>query len=302
MNFYTIGTKGANLALKMMSKVKVNSPELLLGFGVVGVVGTVVLASTATLKVEPILDNMREQLDTIEEARETPEMEYSEQDSKRDMALVYASNSAKLVRLYFPAVLLGSVSIAALLGSHAILKNRNLNLIAAYEVLDRAYTGYRERVRHELGEDKDRAFATGTVIKNRKDSDTGETRRDLVRKSDSANPLNNSPYARFFDESSTQWERSSAYNRAYLMAQQSLFNNVLQAKGHVFLNEVYDALGIPRSREGQVVGWVISSEGDNFIDFGMYDIHNPAKRAFINGEEPSILLDFNVDGVIVDKI
>jgi hypothetical protein len=63
-------------------------------------------------------------------------------------------------------------------------------------------------------------------------------------------------------------------------------------------------LGIDRSKAGSVVGWVITKEGtgDNFIDFGVFDGDNPRARDFVNGREGSILLDFNVDGVIYDKI
>ena len=308
MNLTVLGAKGAGIAAKLIGKVKVNSPELLIGFGVAGVLGTVVLASKATLKLEPTLDELRDNIDTVKEARalaqEEPEIiTYSERDYQLDLYKVYASSTFKIARLYLPSVLLGGLSIAAIAGSHVILKNRNLGLIAAYQAMDRAYNGYRQRVREELGEDRDMAFATSSTLKTLKDKDTGETTKALVRKAtDGANPLRNSPYARFFDETASQWERGSAYNRTFLLAQQSMFNNLLQAKGHVFLNEVYDALGMDRSPEGQVVGWVISKDGDNFIDFGMYDVSNPAKRAFINGQESSILLDFNVDGVIVDKI
>ena len=60
-------------------------------------------------------------------------------------------------------------------------------------------------------------------------------------------------------------------------------------------------LGIPRSQAGAVVGWVLG-EGDDYIDFGMFDGNNMATRDFVNGYERSILLDFNVDGVIYDLI
>jgi hypothetical protein len=52
-----------------------------------------------------------------------------------------------------------------------------------------------------------------------------------------------------------------------------------------------------------MVGWIDGGDGDGYVDFGIYDIaavNN--RREFINGYEPSIILDFNVDGVIWDKI
>jgi hypothetical protein len=68
----------------------------------------------------------------------------------------------------------------------------------------------------------------------------------------------------------------------------------------VFLNEVYEGLGMERCQMGQHVGWLKAgrSRGDGFIDFGIYDIFDESKRAFVNGFEPVALLDFNVDGPI----
>jgi hypothetical protein len=110
-------------------------------------------------------------------------------------------------------------------------------------------------------------------------------------------------YARFFDETCNDWKRNAEYNRAFLQCQQSYYNQMLQSRGHVFLNEVYDSLGIPRSQAGAAVGWILSKDGDNFVDFGIFDdLTNPHVRDFVNGHENSILLDFNVDGIIWDKI
>jgi hypothetical protein len=85
----------------------------------------------------------------------------------------------------------------------------------------------------------------------------------------------------------------------FLQCQQNYFNQQLKARGHVFLNEIYDAIGLERSKAGTIVGWVTDGNGDGYIDFGMFE---DASRRFINGIEPSILLDFNVDGVIYDLI
>ncbi|MCA1800666.1 MAG: DUF6353 family protein, partial [Actinobacteria bacterium] len=109
-------------------------------------------------------------------------------------------------------------------------------------------------------------------------------------------------YARYFDEGSTVWSRERDYNRLRIRAIQNYANDMLKARGHLFLNEVYDELGLPRSRAGAVVGWVMSKSGDNFVDFGIYNQENERARAFVNGQEQSILLDFNVDGVIYDLL
>ena len=89
----------------------------------------------------------------------------------------------------------------------------------------------------------------------------------------------------------------------YLRRQQDYANELLKAKGHLYLNEVYDILGLPRSKAGQIVGWVYDEKnpiGDNYVDFGIYEQNRAKNRDFVNGYEKTILLDFNVDGNILD--
>ena len=62
-------------------------------------------------------------------------------------------------------------------------------------------------------------------------------------------------------------------------------------------------LGIPRTRAGQIVGWIYDKKnpiGDNYVDFGIYDTNKEANRNFVNGYERTILLDFNVEGNILE--
>lgn len=111
-----------------------------------------------------------------------------------------------------------------------------------------------------------------------------------------------SMYARFFDESCAGWSNDSNVNLVYLRQQQNYANNLLKSRGHLFLNDVYNLLGIPKTKEGQVVGWVYDVDnpmGDNYVDFDIYAERN---QGFVNGYKKSVLLDFNVDGCILDKI
>ena len=119
------------------------------------------------------------------------------------------------------------------------------------------------------------------------------------------NPYDYSDYARFFDVGNPNWEKDSEYNLMFLKRQQAYANDKLKANGYLFLNEVYDMLGIPKSKAGQVVGWIYDPEngsGDNYVDFGIYNVNREAARDFVNGYERTILLDFNVDGNIWEKM
>jgi hypothetical protein len=283
--------------------VQKHSPEILAGVGVVGTVASAVIACKATLKLDDILAESKETRDKIKEVAENPkyEKEYSPEDAKKDLTVNYTQTAVKIAKLYAPAVILGSASLGCLLASNDILRKRNAALSAAYMTVDKSFKEYRSRVAERFGEEVEKeirynikAMEVETTVVNEDGSETTVT--DQVKTMDS-NLY--SDYARFFDEFSPNWKNDPEYNLMFLKAQQQYANDLLRAKGRLFLNEVYDLLGLERSKAGQVVGWVYDPEnpkGDNFVDFGIYNVCEDRVISFMNGEEPSILLDFNVDG------
>ena len=283
-----------------------HSPEILLGVGVVGAIGAAVLACRATLRVEEILDNHTDKMEMINhgwERIENGEIEpelYTEKMYKRDLSVAYLQTGADFVKLYGPAISLGILSLTCILGAHNILSKRNVALVAAYKTLEEGFTAYRKRVVDELGEDKDYMFKNGlyeTEVEEIDEKGKKTTKKVVVKGGDG-----HSVYSRFFDDASTEWSDTAEYNMMFLRSQQNYWNDMLNVRGHVFLNEVYESLGLDHSDAGAITGWVRGSDGDGFIDFGIFNGDNDRVRAFVNGWEPSILLDFNVDGIIWNKI
>jgi len=135
------------------------SPEILLGAGVAGLVGSTVLACRATLKMDELMVETKTKLHV---AKTLEHVEYSEKDRSRDISLIYFQSSVKIARLYAPAIILGGISIYALTTSHKILTRRNVALTAAYGALERGFDQYRARVVEKYGEDEDRNFRYGT--------------------------------------------------------------------------------------------------------------------------------------------
>lgn len=269
---------------------KKNSPRTMFVAGVVGVGVSTVLACRATLKLNQHLDNMKRDIDDVKE--NSDKLLTSENEYRRELARTYFEGSYGLVKLYAPAIVIGGASIGLLTGSHVTLTRRNAALTAAYSAVQMSYEAYRDRVRAEYGEEKELDLYHAAHLE--KVTIDGKVDHALI-----ADPNKWSMYARFFDEASPNWQKNAEYNRIFVTAQQNYLNHRLHARGHVFLNEAYDALGLPRSSAGQVVGWVIGDTGDNYIDFGIYEAHN---ARFLEGWERSILLDFNVDGVIYNLI
>jgi len=278
-------------------RIQKASPEVLLGVGIVGLVGSTVLACRATLKMDEVMTDAKMKMDL---AKTLQHDDYSEKDRSRDISLIYFQSSVKIVRLYAPAIIVGGLSIYALTSSHRILTRRNIALTAAYGALEKGFNEYRGRVVEKYGEEEDRNLRYGTVEVEVEDPDDRRKKKTVVR----VNPNDPSIYARFFDELSTSWSKEPEYNLIFLKCQQNYANDLLRSRGHVFLNEVYDMVGVPRSKAGAVVGWVLSPNGetDNFINFGVFEGRSEVARDFVNGREGAILLDFNVDGVIFDKL
>lgn len=273
-----------------------HSPALLFGVGIVSIVTTVVLASRATLKVDEVLEKAQQDL---EKARTLESPKYSEVDRQKDIALVHSKAAMSIVKLYGPAVIVGVVGVCALTGSHVILTKRNVALTAAYAAIEKSFNQYRKRIVDEFGVEKDRHLHYGTVDKEIvEETEEGPVVKTIKR----VDPNGFSAYAKWFDESNPNWTNRSEYNSMFLRGKQNYANDRLRSHGHVFLNEVYDSLGIERTKAGAVVGWIISKDGDNYVDFGLFDGNSPSARDFVNGYENSIRLDFNVNGVIYDKI
>lgn len=274
-----------------------HSPEILIGAGVVGVVVSTVLACKATLKADDVLKDAGEKVKAIDDKKNI-----SEKDAKKEKVAVYARTSLKLVKLYSVPAAIGAASIASIITSHSISRRRYSAMAAAYATVDKGFKAYRKNVVERFGDEVDRQLKYGikpTEVKEKVTDEDGKTK--TVKKTIDVVEDLPSDYARFFDESNPYWQKDAEFNKMFLRAQQSFFNDKLRVEKRVFLNDVYKALGFPTTKAGQVVGWVYDPERsdiDNYIDFGIWDVHKAAVRDFVNGYERSILLDFNVDGNI----
>lgn len=294
---------------KAKFNVQKHSPEILIVTGVIGVVASAVMACKATTKVGKVAEDHEKQINEVHEAAEKGVTKagesYNEEDAKKDLTIIYAQTSLKYVKLYAPAVILGALSLTAIVSSNNILRKRNVALGAAYAAIDKSFKEYRSRVVERFGKDIDRELRYNIKAKEIEEKVIDENGKEkTVKKTVNAiDPNMYSDYARIFDDGCTGWSKNAEYNLMFLKQQQAYANTLLKNNGYLFLNEVYDMLGIPRSKAGQVVGWIYDEKnpiGDNFVDFGIYDLYNEKARDFVNGYERSIVLDFNVDGNVWD--
>lgn len=289
---------------KAVMKLKKHSPEILVVAGIAGTVVSAVLACKATTKVAEILDETKGTLDTIHEGMETGAIngqEYTNEDGKKDTVVVYAQTGMKLAKLYGPAIILGTLSITSILASNNILRKRNVSLGAAYAAIDKSFKEYRGRVIERFGEQVDTELKYGIKAKKFEeievDPETGKEKK--VKKTVMvADPNLQSDYAVYFDSKSRNYETNPDYNRMFLKAQQAFANDKLQTRGHLFLNEVLDDLDLPRTPAGQIVGWTKDGP-DGYVNFRIVEVERETEDG---RHEPALLLDFNVEGNIWEKM
>ena len=301
--------KAGTTMAKVVAKGKKHSPEILIVAGIAGTVVSAVLACKATLKVGEIGQKAKDDVDRIHEAAENGVTEagevYTAEDQKKDLTIAYVQTGLQYVKLYAPAVILGGLSITSILASNNILRKRNVALAAAYTAVDKSFKEYRGRVVERFGDKVDQELRYGIKAKKIEetevDPETGKEKK--VKKTvEVADPNLKSDFACYFDKTSRNYETNRDFNMMFLRAQQNYANDVLRARGHLFLNEVYDMLDLPRTTAGQIVGWTYdpeAPESDGYVDFRILEI---VKENEDGTYEPAIIIDPNVDGDILSKI
>ena len=299
---------------KIGFQIQKKSPELLVAAGIAGVVVSAVMACKATIKASEVAEEVKETIDEIHEIEEKGITRagnpYSIEDTKKDLTTTYLQTGVKYAKLYAPSVILGAASITCIVASHRVLKKRNIALAAAYTTLDKSFKEYRGRVMERFGEQVEKEIRYNIKAKEIKKTVVDETgKKEKVKEVvavpavDGWDPSQYSPYARRFDETHPNWTKNPEMNRFYLKARQAQANDMLKARGHLFLNEVYDMMGFPRTKAGAVVGWLYDPKrpelGDSYVDFGMYEIQEGEDfESYVK----SYILDFNVVGDITNDI
>ena len=282
-----IVTRLAGRAGLVLSK---HAPTILTAAGTAGFIGTTILASKATLKVEETVAEEAALLVKVHEAHEAGKLE--DKDALHDKVILYTRITTKLAKLYAPAFILGAASIVSLATGHGIMLKRNASLAAAYAAVDQAFKTYKKKVESKFGKD---AVIDALVSTAEEDLTKNELTMEAIAAVDGV-----SPYGVIFDETNNNWSADEDLSMLHLKCQQQYANDILQTRGHIFLNEVYKMLGFPHTPAGAVTGWV-KGNGDDFVDFNIFE-------GTFEGEDEKgrtvtkWALDFNVDGVMYDKI
>lgn len=296
---------------KLAVKASKKAPTVLVIGGVCGVAVSTVLACKATLKVNEILEEAKTNIDNVHKALEDENIsdeQYSKADSVKDLAITYKNLGVGLAKLYGPAVLIGTASLISIIYSHNLLKKRNASLVAAYTVLDASYKQYRKGVKEVFGEDVDKGLELGIIRKNENFKENEDTQKPYIIDHALLKENVSDEYKIIFDEGNRGWENDHYYNMCHLEAQQSYATTLLQTRGYLFLNEVYDLIGHEKTKQGQLIGWFYDPNDptkQNYVDFGLEEFkkyYEMATRDEASEHPAGIIMHFNPDGYILDLI
>lgn len=302
-----VPTSATRAVGKLKLSSKKNSPHIYFGVGLLGAIGSVYLACKATLELEDTLDEVRADIEEAnyqkaEKARNelqhaetwtSQALEEIDKERAKEVSVITFKGAIAVGKLYLPAAIVGGISVACLAGSHVQLTRRNAALTAAFTAITKSFDDYRDRVKAEVGEEKEEELYRGSSIMEITNPDGS---REFVPVID---PNGGSIYAKCFDELNPCWRNNVEFNRTFIDQQEKYANHILRREGFIFLNDVYEKLGFEKTQIGQIVGWILNSpQGDGYITFDLFN----ARNRNLPENEPSLWLDFNVDGVIYNLI
>lgn len=314
--------KASQMLSKTTFKLKKASPTIMIVGAAIGGVTAAVLACKATIKAQDILNEHNTAVKTIHTTKEQIEQgviqldegeSYTEKDFKNDITTTYVQTGLKLAKVYAPAVTLGAVSLGCMFGSHHIMSKRNASLTAAYIALDKAFEEYKSRVSNRFGSRVQEELEHNIKAVELESKSTNEQGvEETIKEYKDIAMQHTSPYTCIFDETVDTWQPDNMMNRNYLFLMEQSANKRLRIQGHLFLNDVLASLGTHggvtlKTPEGQIVGWIYDPNDptrQSHVDFGVtnYVEGDEALNSFINGGERSVMLRFNCDGPIIDKI
>jgi hypothetical protein len=198
-----------------------NSPMILTGMAVAGVVTVAVL----TAKASP---------------RAVQDIQHAE--SERTEPLTTVEKVTLTYHYFIPAAVAGSLTISAIVMAQTVNSRRQAAFISAYTIAESRYRDYQQKVVDKMGEAKEQ-----------------EVRDDIAQDYVNANPINNSTL--IVNDTDTQAFLDILSGRHFLSTVEKVrkaenkLNYQLNNDAYASLNDFYDALGIPHIAVGEDLGW-----------------------------------------------
>lgn len=201
------------------------SPEILVALGITGMITACVMSVRATPKALELIE--------CEQAERKAEL-----DKKEIVQTCW--------RCYIPAVVVGGVSVACLIGASSVNLKRNAALATAYTLSETAFKEYQEKALEQLGERKEKAIREAVS----KDMIETHPNTGTVVYTTSGNAL-------CYDAISGRYFKSDI---EMLRRAENELNRRMRDDMCVTLNEFYDEIGLEHIKLGDYLGWHIDKE------------------------------------------
>lgn len=210
------------------------SPSILLGVGITGMITSTVMAVKATPKAIQLLEEAKKE-------KEEPKLT--------------ALETIKVAwKPYVPAVTVGSLSVLCLIGSTSINAKRTAALATAYKLSETALSEYRDAVVETIGEKKEKQVREKVADKQVAANPVESSNIFITNKGDTLcyEPLS----GRYFKSS------PETINKAINDINYKLLNGEYAA-----LNDLYELIGLETNQLGDQIGWNVFREGKVEVDF-----------------------------------
>lgn len=284
-----------------------NAPKILVGLGIVSGSAALITAIKATLKAQPIIEEMK--TDVADIHCELDDAEESGQDPstlKKNLTDTYLHFAGDMLKEYWPTILLAGCSCACFVGSHGIMMSRNTALATACAAAEEEYKRYRQRVADKIGTEAEQAIYRNERVEEYEDTVVDEETGEVKTEKKTKKVFDVNRHSAFFDHNSTEYisDPKDNYNLMFLEIQESMCNDKIRSQGFLFENDVRKLLGVPQTPEGQRFGWIYDPNGPTRpISFGIKDYNAAVIPNIINEPDmKGIYLEFNVQGDIMDKV
>lgn len=293
--------------------LKKNSPELLVAGGILCSAAAIGLAVYSTVKAEKVVTPAKTKINKLKEELNNDDLVNNGiiniEDHKKELNKVYANTGWKLLKIYSPSIILFASSVACTLSSHKIMNGRVMALSAAYSALDLSFKQYRERVANRIGNEIENKIFNDTTNKVVKYVDEDGKEQEVEIETEQGGSI----WSVLYDEYNPNWESNGVLNLEFLEMQENYLQQKLVSQGYLFLWDVYKVLGYDETylnkkqlQGSRVVGWIYDPNDktrDSYVSFGLRDRNTgeltPKALNMRKYGEPSVKLDFNVDGDIL---
>lgn len=309
-SFIRVSADIAKRASVLSVKLNASKPEIFIVGGVGFMIAGAIAACAVTHKAEDILEEHQEKIEALKEKKEKEES-YSDKEYRKDVTRTYVKTCVGVAKVYAIPAAAEALGTASILYGTKLFRAEQAAILASYGTLQTAFGNYRGRVKEVLGDEIEENLFNGTAeIERYEKDDDGKKKKKTYKFVD---PILD-PYTFIFEEvtAPSLWVPSASTNRMNVVAIQAEANRMLEANGYLFLNDVLRMLGMKETEISRKVGWIkhpsdqpyVVGDSEGFVDFGLFrggDQLASARYEFLNGDEPSFTLHFNVQGVIIDK-